>query len=172
MHLPFIVLNPRDDPTFAALVGSVLDEGIADAEAMEARLRARYPDAVVRERGLSHEPAVWYVYRDGTWVPTGTSVAPRVDDSASDDDGATGDDVRATAEDLVATADTFDDIEAAKAELDVDDPRSLELAEQATELAREMAVKAELQERLIRDHQENDPSAADDGSGERADPPA
>lgn len=155
MHLPFIVLNPRDDPHFAALVGAYLDAGITRVDVMQRRLRERYPDAVVRERGLSHEPAVWYVYRDGTWVPTGTASAPAAGD------GPTGDDVRATAEDLVATAGSFDDIEAEKADLDVDDPRALELAEHAAGLAREMAVKAGVEEQLIRDRQDGGVPAGD-----------
>jgi PAS domain-containing protein len=33
----------------------------------EARLKRTYPRAVVRERGLTGEPAAWYVYRDGAW---------------------------------------------------------------------------------------------------------
>lgn len=68
-------------------------------------------------------------------------------------DQARQDDVRSTAEDLVAKADEFDTIEAQKARLDASDPRTLELAEQATRLAREMAAKAEMEEQLIRESQ-------------------
>ena len=76
MALPFIVLNPRDDPRFARVARRLLDSGVATVDAMQRRLRESYPGSVVRERGLSHEPAVWYVYRDGHWVP---SVAHRED---------------------------------------------------------------------------------------------
>jgi hypothetical protein len=38
-------------------------------EELQAILRTRYPDAVVRQRGLAGERLdVWYVYRDGHWT--------------------------------------------------------------------------------------------------------
>lgn len=72
MSQPLIVLNPRDDLEFAGIVQRLLDGHEVTVESMQASLRARYPDAVVRERGLSHEPVVWYVYRDGHWVGSGS----------------------------------------------------------------------------------------------------
>jgi PAS domain-containing protein len=41
----------------------------AGAADLESRLRLLFPRAVVRARGLSSEPDVWYVYRDGAWRP-------------------------------------------------------------------------------------------------------
>ena len=39
------------------------------AGALQAALRVRYPDAVVRARELSGEfLEIWYVYRDGHWT--------------------------------------------------------------------------------------------------------
>ena len=64
-------VNPRDDVTFVALVDR-LAAATDDAEVLEAQLRETYPDALVRTRGLSGEAIeVWYVYRDGIWVPIG-----------------------------------------------------------------------------------------------------
>jgi PAS domain-containing protein len=34
---------------------------------LQAQLRAFFPRAVVRERGLSHEPPILYIYRDGRY---------------------------------------------------------------------------------------------------------
>jgi hypothetical protein len=65
---PIIILNPRDDPGFATEVQRLLADGASTVDALQASLRTGYPKAVVRERGLSHEPAIWYVYRDGHWV--------------------------------------------------------------------------------------------------------
>jgi hypothetical protein len=70
-----------------------------------------------------------------------------------DDDRRRQDDVRATADSLVADADRLDEVEAKKAELDVDDPRLPALAEEATKLTERMAAKARIQERLIKDSQ-------------------
>jgi hypothetical protein len=70
-----------------------------------------------------------------------------------DDDRRRQDDVRATADSLVADADRLDEVEATKAELDVDDPRLPALAEEATKLTERMAAKARIQERLIKDSQ-------------------
>lgn len=63
-------LNPRSDRSFVGLVESVMREGIRSRQELEARLRAVYPEAVVRERGLYGDVSpIWYVYRDGHWVP-------------------------------------------------------------------------------------------------------
>ena len=64
------VINPRSDEEFVARVQT---EGPASssAEALQARLRADYPKAVVRPRQLEGErEEIWYVYREGSWVPS------------------------------------------------------------------------------------------------------
>ena len=64
------VVNPRSDDGFVARVEA---EGpaAASAAALQAALRANYPKAVVRPRQLEGErEEVWYVYREGTWVPS------------------------------------------------------------------------------------------------------
>jgi hypothetical protein len=69
---PALFLNPADDLAFAAEVERLMEEGVAEADELERRLRASHPDAVVRPRDLSNEPfVVWYVYRDGHWVASG-----------------------------------------------------------------------------------------------------
>jgi hypothetical protein len=66
---PGLFLNPTDDAEFAAEVERAMGEGIVDAADLQKRLRAAYPSALVRPRGLANEPfVVWYVYRDGHWV--------------------------------------------------------------------------------------------------------
>lgn len=67
---PTLVLNPRTDADFDALAERIVRDGVESAEALEAALREQYPRTVVRERGLAHEATTWYVYREGTWVPT------------------------------------------------------------------------------------------------------
>jgi hypothetical protein len=69
---PALFLNPADDLAFAGEVERLMDAGISEAAELERRLRASHPGAVVRPRDLSNEPfVVWYVYRDGHWVPSG-----------------------------------------------------------------------------------------------------
>jgi hypothetical protein len=68
---PILIVNPRSDPEFAALVEQLAGVGVRAPLDLEARLRARYPRVVVRERSISDEEAVtWYVYRDGRWTPS------------------------------------------------------------------------------------------------------
>ncbi len=68
---PILILNPRSDAQFVALVSELM----ADAARTNHRTCRRacapeFPDAVVRRRELSSEPTeVWYVYRDGRWTP-------------------------------------------------------------------------------------------------------
>jgi hypothetical protein len=65
---PVLITNPRSDEAFVAAVEAAVDGADAPAD-LQARLRERYPQAVVRPRDLSSEPVtVWYVYRDGHWV--------------------------------------------------------------------------------------------------------
>ena len=68
---PVLILNPRDDTEFSGFAEELADEGGLDAQELQGRLRGRYPKAVVRPRDLSSErTAVWYVYREGYWVPS------------------------------------------------------------------------------------------------------
>jgi hypothetical protein len=67
---PVLVVNPRTDAEFVAEAERLTREGADTAAALEAALRERYPRAVVRERGLAAEATTWYVYREGTWVPS------------------------------------------------------------------------------------------------------
>ncbi len=69
---PTLILNPRSDTGFVQCVHDIEDLGVHVPEDLVAALRDRFPDVVVRPRGLSSEPAVvWYVYRDGHWTSEG-----------------------------------------------------------------------------------------------------
>jgi hypothetical protein len=66
---PIIIANPPTDPEFRELIHSALQTGGWRPGDLEAILRTRYPDAVVRRRELDADPVeVWYVYRDGHWI--------------------------------------------------------------------------------------------------------
>jgi hypothetical protein len=66
---PMIVANPPQDDAFTAMIDRFLLAGGAETHDLEAALRTRYPDAVVRRRELAGETfEVWYVYRDGHWI--------------------------------------------------------------------------------------------------------
>jgi hypothetical protein len=68
--VPILVLNPRADREFVAFAEAALGDGAIPLDAFEARLRKRYPRAVVHRRELSSEHSViWYCYRDGRWTP-------------------------------------------------------------------------------------------------------
>jgi hypothetical protein len=67
-----LFLNPADDDAFVSRVHELVATGMSAPEDLERRLREWYPDAVVRARDLANERTnIWYVYRDGHWVPTG-----------------------------------------------------------------------------------------------------
>lgn len=69
---PVLVVNPRSDEAFAALAHRLVRDGIQAASDVERELRRAYPTAEVHERALSDEGFVtWYVYREGTWIPSG-----------------------------------------------------------------------------------------------------
>jgi hypothetical protein len=69
-----LVCNPADDDRFRAAAESVLESGVASPAGLQRLLLARYPRVLVRARGLSNEDFdVWYVYREGAWVRSGTS---------------------------------------------------------------------------------------------------
>lgn len=66
---PVLIVNPATDEAFSAHAEYELDVDGHDPKAFQARLRRRYPQAVVRARELSGESTViWYVYRDGHWT--------------------------------------------------------------------------------------------------------
>ena len=70
---PILIVNPRSDAAFVAMVEELVASGTEGAAALEQRLRETYPRAVVRERGLAGEATTtWYVYREGTWIPSET----------------------------------------------------------------------------------------------------
>lgn len=67
---PVLILNPRDDDAFTGLAAALVADGSPTPELLQARLREHYPMATVRPRDLSSErTTVWYVYREGHWVP-------------------------------------------------------------------------------------------------------
>jgi hypothetical protein len=66
--LSVLVINPRSDEQFAAFAREQAGEA-ESPEDLQAALRRRYPQSVVRPRGLDGEKTeVWYVYRDGRWA--------------------------------------------------------------------------------------------------------
>ena len=66
-----LFLNPADDEGFVRRVNDLIAAGIGEPTELEGRLRAWYPNAVVRPRDLANERTnVWYVYRDGHWIPS------------------------------------------------------------------------------------------------------
>ena len=67
---PLLIVNPRSDDRFVERVNELIAEAGTDPSALQARLRAAYPKAIVRRRELSSESTeMWYVYRDGRWSP-------------------------------------------------------------------------------------------------------
>ena len=72
-----LVCNPADDAAFLASAEAFLATGVATPAALQRLLSERYPDVVVRARGLSSEDFdAWYVYRDGSWTRSGSVHAP------------------------------------------------------------------------------------------------
>ncbi|HEY3335465.1 MAG TPA: hypothetical protein VGK16_09560 [Candidatus Limnocylindrales bacterium] len=67
---PVLILNPRDDATFTGYATELVNAADLTHDDLQRQLRERYPLASVRPRDLSSErTTVWYVYRDGHWVP-------------------------------------------------------------------------------------------------------
>ena len=58
-------------------------------------------------------------------------------------------DIQATAEDIAADSEVLKDIETEKATIDPSDPRALDLAAQAAQLARSMASKTAAEHELV-----------------------
>jgi hypothetical protein len=66
---PSLITNPADDLAFRDDAEAALREG-RSIEDLQTILRRDYPRAVVRSRDLAGErPVMWYVYREGHWVP-------------------------------------------------------------------------------------------------------
>jgi hypothetical protein len=69
---PVLIVSPQDDGAFRRLAEEALAAGADTPRALEAAVRERYPNALVRARELTAEPGVmWYVYREGHWIPRG-----------------------------------------------------------------------------------------------------
>ena len=67
---PLLIVNPRSDTRFVQHVADLTADSVANPSDLQTRLRALYPDAIVRRRELSSESTeMWYVYRDGRWSP-------------------------------------------------------------------------------------------------------
>ena len=67
---PVLILNPRDDTAFTGYAAELVTDADLTPEQLQRLLRERFPLATVRPRDLSSErTTVWYVYRDGHWVP-------------------------------------------------------------------------------------------------------
>jgi len=68
---PTLLVNPPTDARLRETLDTMLDERAPATPAeLEALARPEYPRLVVRARSLEHESVVvWYVYREGYWVP-------------------------------------------------------------------------------------------------------
>lgn len=119
---PALMTNPRTDTAFRAHAESLVASGIGDPKDLEARLRDRYPAAVVRARLLTGERvSVWYVYREGRWIPA----------ESEHDRSAREEDFRTTGENAALDAARIQEIESEKVALGPDDPRTGPLAREA-----------------------------------------
>ena len=66
---PILIINPRSDDVFVDRV-HMLADSVDVPDELQEKLRDEYPSAVVRARDLEGERRpVWYVYREGRWVP-------------------------------------------------------------------------------------------------------
>jgi PAS domain-containing protein len=70
---PSLVTIPSSDVAFGTHVRRIIGTGEASAQDLERRLRRVFPRVIVRERSLSGEAPVWYVYRDGRWRSPATA---------------------------------------------------------------------------------------------------
>ena len=77
-----LILSPTTDAAFSERARALAVDG-GTPEALQSALRAYYPGAVVRPRGLSGEREAWYVYRDGHWVPSRPGVEETDEDRGS-----------------------------------------------------------------------------------------
>jgi hypothetical protein len=71
---PSLLIIPGSDRQLTERAERLVSNGIETVEALASALRGAYPRIKVRERSLSHEAVtVWYVYREGSWIPSETS---------------------------------------------------------------------------------------------------
>jgi hypothetical protein len=71
---PTLLINPRSDHVLTERAAFLVLDGARSPADLESALRDAYPHVIVRERDLSHEAlTVWYVYREGSWIPSETS---------------------------------------------------------------------------------------------------
>ncbi len=76
--MPVLIVNPSTDEAFVRLAWSFVDPE-ATPESLQSALRVTHPHSVVRPRELSDErERVWYVYREGRWIPRDAGPAPRI----------------------------------------------------------------------------------------------
>jgi len=65
-----IIVNPASDSELAEIARGLVAEGDWTPETLQANLRLTYPKVVVHRRELSGEQVdIYYVYRDGRWIP-------------------------------------------------------------------------------------------------------
>jgi hypothetical protein len=65
-----VIRNPAGDRDFERAIEEIIQGGVRDPSQAQTLLRERYPQAVVRPRELAAETTqVWYVYREGRWIP-------------------------------------------------------------------------------------------------------
>ena len=75
---PILVVNPSNDAAFRRMIDRFVTAAGASPADLEAVLRTRYPEAVVRPRELAGERfEVWYVYREGHWIRSEADARPR-----------------------------------------------------------------------------------------------
>jgi len=89
---PTLLVNPPSDARLRASLDRTMNERVpATPSELEALMRPDYPRIVVRARALEHESVVvWYVYREGYWVPAVAEepAAERTGAVAADEEGA------------------------------------------------------------------------------------
>ena len=141
--LPALIINPLSDHEFVAFVREHARAAL-NTDALQARLRAEYERAVVRERDLSGEStSVWYVYRDGSWT------SGKRPDRGGSMRAEERDDLKSTAESIVTDAERLKQIEQRKLNLEPsDDEEVMDLATEAEELAEEISDKARVEKQI------------------------
>lgn len=66
-----LIINPASDLELAGLARGLATSGPWTPETLQAELRRTFPKVVVHTRDLSGERTpIWYVYREGRWIPT------------------------------------------------------------------------------------------------------
>jgi hypothetical protein len=68
---PVLIINPANDLDLAALARNLMMRRSLTLKTLEAELRLSFPNLVVHSRDLAGETTpIWYVYREGHWVPS------------------------------------------------------------------------------------------------------